>query len=56
MGEFLQNYGLFIFIGLFFALMFWRQARGSGGCCGGEHQHETVKKDDQTGTRTGGCH
>ena len=58
MAEFLQSYGILIFIGLLFGLMLWGRVRGHGmGCCGGEHQHEheTVKKDDQRG-QSGGCH
>jgi hypothetical protein len=26
------------------------------GCCGGGHEHEAVKKDDQTGHQSRGCH
>ena len=59
MAEFLQSYGILIFIGLFFGLMLWGRVRGHGmGCCGGEghqHEHETVKKDDQR-RQSGGCH
>lgn len=59
MVEFLQSYGILIFIGLFFSLMIWRTIRGHGmGCCGGGHQreHETVKQEDQTGHQNRGCH
>ena len=57
MIEFLQSNGFWIFIALFFGLVLWRQLRGrGGGCCGGEHGHEAVKKDDPTGHQGGGCH
>ena len=61
MAEFLQGYGILIFIGLFFSLMLWRSIRGHGmGCCGGGHQHdpETVNEEEQqeTGKHRSGCH
>ena len=45
MVEFLQSYGIWIFIGFFFSLMLWGHARGHGmGCCGGhQHNQETMK-------------
>ena len=58
MAEFLQIYGIWILFGLFFSLMLWGRARGHGmGCCGGhQHEHETVRKDDQTSNQNRGCH
>ncbi len=59
MLEFLQSYGIWIFLGLLFSLMLWGHARGHGmGCCGGGHQHEyeAVKKDDQTSNQSRDCH
>jgi len=57
MAEFFQSYGILIFIGLLFGLMMWGRVRGHGmGCCGGGHEHEAVKKDDQTGHQSRGCH
>ena len=49
MGEFLQNYAVWIVIGLFFSFMLWRSVRGHGaGCCGGhEHAPEKVFKEKQ---------
>ena len=51
MIEFLQSYGIWIFFGLLFLMMFRGRGRGMG-CCGGGHQHdaETVEKDDQQGS------
>lgn len=58
MTEFLQSYGIWIFFGLLFLLMFRRRGQ-SMGCCGG-HQHdpETVKEEERPGTgkHTSGCH
>lgn len=59
MMEFLQNYGLWVFLGILLSLMVWRNVRGHGaGCCGGVHQHgdEAIKKDDQRGHQDSGCH
>lgn len=60
MTEFLQGYGILILIGLFFSFMLWRRIRGHGGmgCCGGGHLHEpeTMKQDDRSDHRSGGCH
>ena len=58
--EFLQSYGIWIFIGLLFSLMLWGLTRGHGkGCCG-SHQHapETVKEKGQQDTKKhgSGCH
>ena len=55
MAELLQTYGIWIFFGLLFSLMLWGHGMG---CCGGghQHEHETVKKDDQTGHQSRGCH
>ena len=60
MAEFFQSYGVWIFFGLLFSLMFWRRKSGHGmGCCGG-HQHdpETVKEEEQQGMQkhSSGCH
>ncbi len=60
MVEFLQSYGIWIFIGLLFSLMLWGRTRGHGmGCCG-SHQHapETVKEKGQQDTEKhgSGCH
>jgi len=60
MAEFLQSYGILIFIGLLFGLMLWGRVRGHGmGCCGG-HQHapDTVKEEAQqrSGKHNSGCH
>jgi hypothetical protein len=59
MLEFLQSYGIWIFLGSLFSLMLWGHARGhSMGCCGGGHQqeYEVVKKDDHTSNQSKGCH
>lgn len=57
MAEFLQTYGIWIFFVLLFSLMLWGHARGHGmGCSGGGHEHEAVKKDDQTDHQSRGCH
>ena len=60
MAEFLQSYGILIFIGLFFSLMLWRSIRGHGmSCCGGhQHEPETVNEEEQqeTGKHSSGCH
>ncbi len=59
MAEFLQSYGIWIFFGLLFLLMFRGRGRGMGGC-GGGHQHdpETVKEEEAPGSekRSSGCH
>ncbi len=58
MAELLQSYGIWIFFGLLLSLILWGHTRGHGmGCCSGghQHEHETVKKDDQRG-QSGGCH
>ncbi len=39
MAEFLQNYGIWIVLGLLFLFMLRGHAHGGGGCCGGDHQH-----------------
>ena len=61
MVEFLQSYGIWIFFGLFLALMLWGRTRGQGmGCCGGhQHEPEKVKEENhpEAGKRSsGGCH
>jgi len=61
MAEFLQNYGIWIVIGLFFTFMIWRSVRGHGaGCCGGEHEHapeKAIEKEQQgEGKHSSGCH
>ncbi len=53
MVEFLQNYGIWIVIGMFFSFMLWRSVRGHGaGCCGDGHEHvpEKVTGKEQPGT------
>ncbi len=46
MAEFLQSYGIWIFLGLLFWLMFRGRSHGTG-CCGGhEHDPETVKEEE----------
>ncbi len=61
MVEFLESYGLWIFLGLFFSLMLWRGIRGHGvGCCGGGHQHVHEKvigeKREENSKSSSGCH
>jgi hypothetical protein len=59
MADFIQSYGILIFVGLLFGLMLWRGVRGHGmGCCGGGHQpeHEVAKNDGQTGRQGESCH
>ncbi len=61
MAEFLQTYGVWIFLGLLFSLMVWGHSRGHGmGCCGGGHQHdhEMSKEVEQQGNdkHRSGCH
>ena len=59
MTELIQNYGILIFIGLFFGLMLWGYSRGRGmGYCGGDRQHEpeTVKNDDEISHKSGSCY
>jgi hypothetical protein len=58
MLEFLQSYGLWIFVGLLFSLMLWGHTRGHGiGCCGGhQYEHEAVKKDEQAVHHSRGRH
>jgi len=66
MAEFLQSYGLWIFLGLMFSLMVWGHVRGRGmGCCGmGDHQHDheqnsTDKRKEgkqQPEEHRSGCH
>jgi hypothetical protein len=47
MDEFLQNYGIWIVIGLLFSLMLWRSVRGHGAGCCGEHEHAPEKVIDK---------
>ena len=61
MVEFLESYGLWIFLGLFFSLMLWRSIRGkSVGCCGGGHEHVPEKvignEQQETNKHNSGCH
>jgi hypothetical protein len=65
MLEFIQSYGIWIFLGLLFPLMLWGRSRGHGmGCCGGGHQpepSETLHREtDDKGTyddyRSSRCH
>lgn len=69
MAEFLQSYGLWIFLGLVFSMMIWGSVRGRGGMggCGmGGHQHDQEKNStDNTNNKEGkqqpdehrsGCH
>jgi hypothetical protein len=61
MAEFLQSYGIWIFLGLLFSLMLWGHSRGHGmGCCGGGYQHdrETSTEADQLekDEHGSGCH
>ena len=58
MVAFLQSYGVWIFLGLLFLIMFRGRGRGMG-CCG-EHQPtpETVTEEEQPGSgkHSPGCH
>ena len=59
MLEFIQSYGIWIFLGLLFPLMLWGRSRGHGmGCCGGGHQPEpeTAKEDGQGNQPGRNCH
>jgi len=51
MTEFLQSYGLWIFLGVIFLLMMFGRARGQGmggGCCGtGGQQRDQENPDDK---------
>lgn len=50
MIEFLQSYGIWIFLGLLLFLMMRRG--GHGGCCSGGHEHhdEVTEKDNKDGS------
>lgn len=63
MAEFLQNYGVLIFLGLFMLLMFRGRGRGMGcGMGGREHSREESGEErmgndrTDTGHRSSGCH
>lgn len=59
MLEFMQSYGIWIFLGLLFSLMLLGHTRGHNiGCCGGGHQHEpeTAKTDGQGNQPGRNCH
>ncbi len=63
MAEFLQNYGVLIFLGLFMLLMFRGRGRGMGcGMGGREHSREenqemgAGKNDTGDRHRSSGCH
>lgn len=65
MLDFLQSYGIWIVLGLLFLFMLRGHARGGGGCCGGDHQHdkdsekvtEAIKVNDGQEKKSGsGCH
>jgi hypothetical protein len=60
MVEFLQNYGIWMFFGLLFSLMWWGQTHGYGMNCCGDHQREpmTVRKEDPSVSekRNSDCH
>ncbi len=60
MAEFLQSYGIWIFLGLLFSLMLWGRTRGHGmGCCGGhQHEPETVIEGEQHESKrnSSSCH
>jgi hypothetical protein len=57
MLEFIQSYGIWIFVGLLFSLMLWGHTRRHGmGLCGGhQYEHEAVKKDEQPGHQIEEC-
>ena len=58
MAEFLQSYGIWIFLGFLFLLML-RGHRHGMGCCGShQHEPETVKEEEhqESGKRNSGCH
>jgi hypothetical protein len=59
MLEFLQSYGIWIFLGLLFLLMLRGHSHGTG-CCGGGHQHDqgTSMETEQPGNdkHGSGCH
>lgn len=56
MAEFLQTYGLWIFLGLMLVLMF----RGHGAGCCGSGRRQPVKDEnkgaDTSDSKSGGCH
>ena len=63
MIEFLQNYGIWILLGLFFLLML--RGHGHGMCCGmgshhkhhgGDKQSKTSGGDTDGGRPSAGCH
>ena len=61
MAEFLQSYGIWIFLGLLFSVMLWGHSRGHGmGGGGGGHQHDpdAARKEEQneSGKPGSGCH
>ena len=64
MVEFLQSYGIWIFLGLFLLMMLRGRGRGIGGCGMGGHQHdrddnrETTAGENKPGDshRPSGCH
>jgi hypothetical protein len=61
MNEFLQTYGIWIVVGLFFLLMiFGRRGHGmGGGCCGGPEQEPKKpgeKEGHQEEKQSSGCH
>lgn len=64
MVEFLQAYGIWIFLGLLFLLVL-RSGRGSGSCCGvGDHadrrqedrKESPEQEPDDVGHRSRRCH
>jgi hypothetical protein len=61
MAEFLQSYGILLFIGLIFGMMLWGRVRGHGmGCCGMEHRHNhddhKAKYEAGESCHRSGCH